>query len=261
MIRFSIITCTYNAAPVLQRTLDSVAQQTWTQVEHIIVDGASTDGTVDMIRNYHDKHNEAEEDEHVIVWASEPDRGLYDAMNKGIARATGDYVVFLNAGDVFPSPETLEHIFTDVNERCDSVLPAVLYGDTDIVDDAGRFIRHRRLAPPDDLTWRSFRKGMLVCHQAFYVRTDIAKAEPYDLHYRFSADVDWCIRVMKHAERQHLQLLRIPEVVVDYLDGGMTNRNHRASLRERFHVMCRHYGTIRTTLMHAWFVLRALVKK
>lgn len=261
MIRFSIITCTYNAAPVLQRTLDSVAQQTWTQVEHIIVDGASTDGTVDMIRNYHDKHNEAEEDEHVIVWASEPDRGLYDAMNKGIARATGDYVVFLNAGDVFPSPETLEHIFTDVNERCDSVLPAVLYGDTDIVDDAGRFIRHRRLAPPDDLTWRSFRKGMLVCHQAFYVRTDIAKAEPYDLHYRFSADVDWCIRVMKHAERQHLQLLRIPEVVVDYLDGGMTNRNHRASLRERFHVMCRHYGTVRTTLMHAWFVLRALVKK
>ena len=261
MIRFSIITCTYNAAPVLQRTLDSVAQQTWTQVEHIIVDGASTDGTVDMIRNYHDKHNEAEEDEHVIVWASEPDRGLYDAMNKGIARATGDYVVFLNAGDVFPSPETLEHIFTDVNERCDSVLPAVLYGDTDIVDDAGRFIRHRRLAPPDDLTWRSFRKGMLVCHQAFYVRTDIAKAEPYDLHYRFSADVDWCIRVMKHAERQHLQLLRIPEVVVDYLGGGMTNRNHRASLRERFHVMCRHYGTLRTTLMHAWFVLRALVKK
>lgn len=261
MIRFSIITCTYNAAPVLQRTLDSVAQQTWTQVEHIIVDGASTDGTVDMIRNYHDKHNEAEEDEHVIVWASEPDRGLYDAMNKGIARATGDYVVFLNAGDVFPSPETLEHIFTDVNERCDSVLPAVLYGDTDIVDDAGRFIRHRRLAPPDDLTWRSFRKGMLVCHQAFYVRTDIAKAEPYDLHYRFSADVDWCIRVMKHAERQHLQLLRIPEVVVDYLDGGMTNRNHRASLRERFHVMCRHYGTLRTTLMHAWFVLRALLKK
>lgn len=261
MIRFSIITCTYNAAPVLQRTLDSVAQQTWTQVEHIIVDGASTDGTVDMIRNYHDKHDETEEDEHVIVWASEPDRGLYDAMNKGILRATGDYVVFLNAGDVFPSPETLEHIFTDVNERCDSVLPAVLYGDTDIVDDEGRFLRHRRLAPPEELTWRSFQEGMLVCHQAFYVRTDIAKAEPYDLRYRFSADVDWCIRVMKHAERQQLQLLRIPEVVVNYLDGGMTNKNHRASLKERFHVMCRHYGTMHTILMHAWFVLRAVVKK
>ena len=261
MIKFSVITCTYNAERVLQRTLDSVAQQSWSQVEHVIVDGASKDATVDMIKRYYDKHNEADEDAHEIVWKSEPDRGLYDAMNKGIERATGDYVVFLNAGDVFPSPETLEHIFTDVNERCDSVLPAVLYGDTDIVDDAGNFLRHRRLAPPDNLNWRSFMHGMLVCHQAFYVRTDIAKAEHYDLRYRFSADVDWCIRVMKHAERQHLQLLRIPEVVVNYLDGGMTNRNHRASLNERFRVMCHHYGTVRTVLLHMWFVLRALLKK
>ena len=261
MIKFSIITCTYNAEHVLQRTLDSVAQQSWTQVEHIIVDGASTDGTVDIIKHYVAKQKADEDDEHSIVWTSEPDRGLYDAMNKGIARATGDYIVFLNAGDVLPSEDTLEHIFTDVNERCDSVLPAVLYGDTDIGDDDGRFMRHRRLAPPDDLTWRSFRHGMLVCHQAFYVRTDIAKAEAYDLRYRFSADVDWCIRVMKRAERMQLQLLRLPEVVVNYLDGGMTNSNHRASLMERFKIMCRHYGTLQTIVRHVWFVLRALFKK
>ncbi len=261
MIRFSIITCTYNAEHVLQRTLDSVAQQSWQQVEHIIVDGASKDGTVGVIRHYADTTQADEDCEHTVAWTSEPDRGLYDAMNKGIARATGDYIVFLNAGDVFPSPETLEHIFTDVNERCDSVLPAVLYGDTDIVDDDGRFLRHRRLAPPDTLSWRSFRHGMLVCHQAFYVRTDIAKAENYDLRYRFSADVDWCIRVMKRAEKMQLQLLRLPEVVVNYLDGGMTNHNHRASLMERFRIMCRHYGTVRTIGIHAWFVLRALLKK
>ena len=137
----------------------------------------------------------------------------------------------------------------------------MLYGDTDIVDDDGRFLRHRRLAPPDNLSWRSFRHGMLVCHQAFYVRTDIAKAENYDLRYRFSADVDWCIRVMKRAEKMQLQLLRLPEVVVNYLDGGMTNHNHRASLMERFRIMCRHYGTVRTIGIHAWFVLRALLKK
>lgn len=260
MIKFSIITCTYNAAGVLQRTLDSVAGQTWEHIEHIIVDGASKDATMDLVDAYRRRSDE-EETGHDIVVKSEPDRGLYDAMNKGLAMATGDYVVFINAGDKFPSDETLENISNDVNERSDGLLPAVLYGNTNIVDDSGRLLRPRRLAPPDNLTWRSFRHGMLVCHQAFYARTDIAQAEPYDLRYRFSADVDWCIRVMKRAEAERLPLLKLHEVVADYLDGGMTNKNHRASLAERFNVMRRHYGLFATIGMHAWFVARALLKK
>lgn len=260
MIKFSIITCTYNASEVLQRTLDSVMSQTWGQIEHIIVDGASKDSTVAMAEAYRRRSTE-EETEHDIIIKSEPDRGLYDAMNKGLQLATGDYVVFLNAGDVLPTDETLENISNDVNERSDGRLPAVLYGDTNIVDNNGELLRPRRLAPPDDLSWRSFRHGMLVCHQAFYVRTDIAKAEPYNLKYRFSADVDWCIRVMKRAEKEGLPLLRLPEVVVNYLDGGMTNKNHRASLIERFNVMRHHYGLMSTILMHIWFVARAVLKK
>lgn len=260
MIKFSIITCTHNASEVLQRTLDSVMSQTWGQIEHIIVDGASKDSTVAMAEAYRRRSTE-EETEHDIIIKSEPDRGLYDAMNKGLQLATGDYVVFLNAGDVLPTDETLENISNDVNERSDGRLPAVLYGDTNIVDNNGELLRPRRLAPPDDLSWRSFRHGMLVCHQAFYVRTDIAKAEPYNLKYRFSADVDWCIRVMKRAEKEGLPLLRLPEVVVNYLDGGMTNKNHRASLIERFNVMSHHYGLMSTILMHIWFVARAVLKK
>lgn len=260
MIKFSIITCTYNAAEVLQRTLDSVMSQTWGQIEHIIVDGASKDSTMAMAEAYRRRSAE-EETEHDIIIKSEPDRGLYDAMNKGLQLATGDYVVFLNAGDVLPTDETLENISNDVNERSDGRLPAVLYGDTNIVDNNGELLRPRRLAPPDNLSWRSFRHGMLVCHQAFYVRTDIAKAEPYNLKYRFSADVDWCIRVMKRAEKEGLPLLRLPEVVVNYLDGGMTNKNHRASLIERFNVMSHHYGLMSTILMHIWFVARAVLKK
>lgn len=260
MIKFSIITCTYNASEVLQRTLDSVMSQTWGQIEHIIVDGASKDSTMAMAEAYRRRSAE-EETEHDIIIKSEPDRGLYDAMNKGLQLATGDYVVFLNAGDVLPTDETLENISNDVNERSDGRLPAVLYGDTNIVDNNGELLRPRRLAPPDDLSWRSFRHGMLVCHQAFYVRTDIAKAEPYNLKYRFSADVDWCIRVMKRAEKKGLPLLRLPEVVVNYLDGGMTNKNHRASLIERFNVMRHHYGLMSTILMHIWFVARAVLKK
>ena len=260
MIKFSIITCTYNASEVLQRTLDSVMSQTWGQIEHIIVDGASKDSTMAMAEAYRRRSAE-EETEHDIIIKSEPDRGLYDAMNKGLQLATGDYVVFLNAGDVLPTDETLENISNDVNERSDGRLPAVLYGDTNIVDNNGELLRPRRLVPPDNLSWRSFRHGMLVCHQAFYVRTDIAKAEPYNLKYRFSADVDWCIRVMKRAEKEGLPLLQLPEVVVNYLDGGMTNKNHRASLVERFRVMRRHYGLLTTICMHIWFVVRAVLKK
>lgn len=194
-----------------------------------------------------------------MIVVSEKDRGLYDAMNNGIQKATGDYLVFLNAGDVFPSPDTLELVASSVGDG--EELPGVLYGNTDIVDDEGHFLRHRRLQPPERLTWRSFRQGMLVCHQAFYARTDLAKANPYNMQYRFSADVDWCIRVMKAAELQGLPLRNVDAVVVNYLDGGMTVKNHRASLRERFRLMRHHYGLLPTLAMHAWFVLRSALKK
>lgn len=258
MVVFSIITCTYNAESVLQRTLDSVLEQTYSHVEHIIVDGASTDATLDMVEAYKQK-SDAEDWCHEVRVKSEPDRGLYDAMNKGIQRATGQYVLFLNAGDTFPSADTLELVAESVGEGEEP--PAVLYGDTDVVDEEGRFLRHRRLSPPRRLTWRSFMKGMLVCHQAFYARTDLAKATPYDLHYRFSADVDWCIRIMRLARRRRLPMRNVGAVVVNFLDGGMTTTNHRASLKERFHVMAHHYGFVPTVIMHAWFVVRSLFKK
>lgn len=258
MVVFSIITCTYNAESVLQRTLDSVLEQTYSHVEHIIVDGASTDATLDMVEAYKQK-SDAEDWCHEVRVKSEPDRGLYDAMNKGIQRATGQYVLFLNAGDTFPSADTLELVAESVGEGEEP--PAVLYGDTDVVDDEGRFLRHRRLSPPRRLTWRSFMKGMLVCHQAFYARTDLAKVTPYNLHYRFSADVDWCIRIMRLARRRRLPMRNVGAVVVNFLDGGMTTTNHRASLKERFHVMAHHYGFVPTVIMHAWFVVRSLFKK
>lgn len=258
MVVFSIITCTYNAESVLQRTLDSVLEQTYSHVEHIIVDGASTDATLDRIEAYKQK-SDAEDWCHEVRVKSEPDRGLYDAMNKGIQRATGQYVLFLNAGDTFPSADTLELVAESVGEGEEP--PAVLYGDTDVVDNDGHFLRHRCLSPPRRLTWRSFMKGMLVCHQAFYARTDLAKATPYDLHYRFSADVDWCIRIMRLARRRRLPMRNVGAVVVNFLDGGMTTTNHRASLKERFHVMAHHYGFVPTVIMHAWFVIRSLVKR
>ena len=257
MIKFTIVTCTFNAEHELQRTLDSVFHQSYADVEHLILDGLSSDRSVEMAQTYKQRSDEARTGHEVVV-CSERDSGLYDAMNKGIARATGDYIVFLNAGDTFPSEATLEHIAHSIGDG--EALPGVIYGDTDIVNDEGRFLRHRRLQPSVKLTWRSFRNGMLVCHQAFYALTTLAKDNPYNLNYRFSADVDWCIRVMKEAERRHLTLKNVDEVVVNYLDGGMTEKNHRASLRERFSVMRRHYGLPLTLIMHVWFVVRQLKK-
>ena len=257
MIKFTIVTCTFNAEHELQRTLDSVFRQSYADVEHLILDGLSRDRSVEMAQTYKQRSDEARTGHEVVV-CSERDSGLYDAMNKGIARAAGDYIVFLNAGDTFPSEATLEHIAHSIGDG--EALPGVIYGDTDIVNDEGRFLRHRRLQPPAKLTWRSFRNGMLVCHQAFYALTTLAKDNPYNLNYRFSADVDWCIRVMKEAERRHLMLKNVDEVVVNYLDGGMTEKNHRASLRERFSVMRRHYGLPLTLIMHVWFAVRQLKK-
>ena len=254
MIRFSIVTITYNAERVLKRTLDSVCSQTYKGVEHLIIDGASKDETVKIAEAYQQKVS------YPVIIQSEPDHGLYDAMNKGLHKATGDYLVFLNAGDTLHADDTLTTLTSHLLPLTSHLSPAVIYGDTAIVDSEGKFLHLRRLRPPKQLTWRSFKQGMLVCHQAFYVRTDIAQQEDYDLQYRHSADVDWCIRVMKRAEEMRLPLVNTNTILADFMEGGNTTQNHRASLKERYQVMCHHYGKASTIVMHAWFLVRQLFR-
>ena len=258
MIRITYVTITYNAEKMLQRTLDSVLQQDYPDIVHLIIDGASTDGTLEMVNDYIE-HSNAANNGHRIQVTSEPDKGIYDAMNKGLRSLDGDYVCFLNAGDFLPSSYTVSRIVETISQRNDN--PAVLYGDTNIVDAAGHFLHPRRLSPPEHLTWKSFRHGMLVCHQAFYARTDFAIATPYDLHFRYSADVDWCIRIMKAAAKENVPLLNLHMVVVNYTEEGQTTLHHRESLLERYRVMNRHYGYLQTFFMHCWFVIRAIIKK
>jgi len=264
MIKFSIVTITYNAEAVVERTLNSILGQTYPQVEHIIVDGASRDDTLRMENRYKEV-SDGKVNGHVVSIKSEPDGGLYDAMNKGLGRITGDYVCFMNAGDTLPEPTTLEQIADKVRlfmvEDGDRELPAVLYGDTDWTDNDGNFVCHRPLTPPERLTWRAFSNGMLVCHQAFYARTDIARSTLFNLHYRHSADVDWCIRVMKEADKRGLSLLNLHATVALYQREGQTTKFRRASLFERFSVMRCHYGLPLTVLKHIWFVFRAIKRK
>lgn len=241
--KFSVITVCYNAEATIEDTIQSVISQTYHHVEYIIVDGASKDRTMDIVNRYR---------EHIAIVVSEPDKGLYDAMNKGIGLATGDYLCFLNAGDSFHEDDTLQQMVHSIHTP---QLPDVLYGETELVDHEGHFLRMRRLSAPEVLTWKSFRQGMLVCHQAFFPRRDLVM--PYDLRYRFSADFDWCIKIMKKSKVLHNTHLTL----IDYLAEGMTTRNHKASLKERFSIMTRHYGWTSTLAFHLWFVLRLLLKK
>ena len=250
-MKISIITVTYNAAATLERTLESVAVQSFEDKEHIIVDGASSDGTIEMIDAYRMRTKD-----YSVLTISERDKGLYDAMNKGLEMAHGDFVVFLNAGDCLHDADVLKSLEARV-ESAESEI-GVIYGDTDLVDIDQKRIGPRRLSPPERLTWKSFRRGMLVCHQSFYARRELCPK--YDLRYRFSADVDWCIRVMKAAEARGMSLIYINKVLTDYLDEGMTTKNHKASLLERFDVMKRHYGLATTIAMHVWFAVRGFLR-
>lgn len=242
--KFSIITVTYNAAAVVEPTLRSIISQSYNNYEFILVDGGSSDDTVSKVRESGVKAS------HIV---SERDKGLYDAMNKGIKLATGDYLCFLNAGDSFHSPDVLEKMVEAIDGE--ALLPDVLYGETAVVDDKRQFVRMRRLQAPEQLHWTSFKQGMLVCHQAFFARRDIAPE--YNLSYRYSADVDWCIRVMKRAKK----MLNVKITIIDYLQDGLSIQHHRASLMERFNIMCKHYGVLSTLMHHLWFILRALIKK
>lgn len=235
---FTIITVTFNAEATLPATLKSVAEQTCRLFEYVVMDGASRDRTVEIAGNSGIPQ---------LTVYSEPDKGIYDAMNKAMDRTEGEYLIFLNAGDTFHSPDTLQTM-------ADAILlndyPGIVYGQTDIVDAQRRRIAPRHLTAPEELTLASFADGMVVCHQAFCVLRRLAGR--YDLNYRFSADYDWCIRCLQHSRRN----CYIDRVIIDYLDEGVTTANHKASLKERFRIMARYYGFWPTLFRHIKFAFR-----
>jgi glycosyltransferase involved in cell wall biosynthesis len=226
--KLSVITVVYNGVKDIERTMLSVLNQTYSNIEYILVDGLSNDGTLEVINKYTDR----------IKLISEKDEGIYDAMNKGLAIATGDYVLFMNSGDEIYAPDTVAKVFAAADDA------DIYYGETEMIDDSGKSLGQRRHKAPVALTWRSFRYGMSVSHQAIYIKR--ALAEPYDRRYHLSADIDWIIRAAKKAKK----IVKVEGYVAKYLVGGMSKHKHRQSLQERFDIMKRYYGLVPTLFNH-----------
>lgn len=228
----------YNNVNHIERTIRSVIGQRYAPIEYLVIDGGSTDGTVAIIRRYADR---------ITRWISEPDRGIYDAMNKGLAMATGDYVLFMNSGDELYSPDTVAEVFAAAPDA------DIYYGETELFDEQGESLGLRRHGIPERFTWRSFRYGMNVGHQAIYVRRSIAA--PYDTRYKLSADIDWIIRAAKQARNA----VNTRRIVAKYLVGGLSKQRHWQSLRERFAILSRHYGLLPNLFNHSVITVNFLL--
>ncbi|HVW94747.1 MAG TPA: glycosyltransferase family 2 protein [Mucilaginibacter sp.] len=238
----SVITIVYNNVKDIERTILSVTRQSYPHIEYIVIDGQSTDGTLQIIQQYQN---------HIATLISEKDEGIYDAMNKGLAAVKGDYVIFMNSGDEFYASDTVAKVFATAADA------DIYYGETEMINNDGESLGQRRHKAPEAFTWRSFKYGMSISHQAIYIRRSLAG--PYDRKYQLSSDIDWIIRAAKKAKK----IVRVEGYVAKYLIGGMSKARHRQSLRERFDIMKRYYGLFPTLLNHlviafnlGWYWLR-----
>ena len=232
--KITVITVAYNAKSLIEQTIKSVLQQTLPGVEYILIDGASADGTLELIEKYHSQ----------LTVYSEKDKGIYDAMNKGLEKATGEYILFLNAGDQFAEPTTLANIFATAPSA------DVYYGNTKIIDKAGNTLGDRRLKPPASLNWKSLRFGMCVSHQSFIAKRELCEA--YNLSYKISADIDWMIRVLKKSQK----IVNVHQTISKFLEGGTSTKRRKLALKERFWIMMVHYGFIQTVCNHLYILIR-----
>ncbi|RZK87523.1 MAG: glycosyltransferase [Pedobacter sp.] len=227
--KLSVITIVFNNAKDIERTVLSVLNQSHKNIEYIVIDGASTDGTLNIIKKYENR---------LAKLISEKDKGIYDAMNKGLALATGDYVLFMNSGDEIYELDTVEKVFATTPNA------DIYYGETEMYDENWNSLGQRRHSAPKHFNWQSFKYGMNISHQAIYIKRSLT--EPYDLQYKYSADIDWIIKIAKKASN----IVNTHLYVAKYLVGGMSKQKHRESLKERFKIFSHYYGFAANVINH-----------
>lgn len=229
----SIITATFNAEEVLEETIMSVINQNYTAIEHIIIDGGSTDGTLNIIRKY---------ENYISYWISEPDKGLYDAMNKGISAAKGDWLNFLNAGDNYVGNEVLSNLFA---------LPltaTVVYGDINVLF-PDNSVSYRQAV---DLTYdQSIMFGMKVCHQAIFYHKSII--HPYDSSLKLKAE--WK-HLVETTRMKGFESKRFNFPIVYYRTGGMGAIKYNLNRKEFNQVFLELFGR-KTFFKHIFYFIKS----
>lgn len=227
-MKISIITTTFNSAATIKDTLESVNTQTYSNIEHIIVDGASTDKTLEIVRKYGKR---------VATVISEPDKGIYDAMNKGIKAATGDVVGILNSDDFFTSDDLLSVVAKTFQEnKIDA-----LYGDIHFVnpDNLNKTVRYysSKIFKPS-----LFRLGFMPAHPSFYMKRECyQKHGLYSLDYKIASDYDLLIRYL-YKEKLNYKYLEKDFVTMRTGGASTENLNSRITLNKEILRACKKYG-------------------
>jgi glycosyltransferase involved in cell wall biosynthesis len=229
--KVSVITVCYNAEAFLERTIQSVIAQDYPNIEYVVIDGASKDNTLAIAQRYAGR---------IATLVSEPDKSLYDAMNKGIQRATGDYVVFMNAGDCIATPQSLSRLMGGSNNA------DLVYSKAEFVDENGQHRPwHKKTPPPHQLNARSFMNGMVICHQCMLVKRSIAPQYDWQT-WKIAADINWSIEVMKQVKTAHFH----DAIFCHFLAGGVSDKRRRQAVKERFRISVQHFGLWSTLLVH-----------
>ncbi len=212
--KISVITVCFNSLEMLKKTMQSVDSQTYTNYEYIVIDGNSTDGTLDFLKNYEGK---------LTKYVSESDQGIYDAMNKGVKMSSGDYVIFLNAGDLFADATTLEKIFKDKIYDSD-----VIYGDV---------IKNGKIKPAEK---PHNAHKMYFCHQSCFTKLTCLRQFPFDTKYKMSADFNF-FKILTLNNKTFKQL-NIPIAIFDTT--GVSNTKRSKGLKENINVVNEHDNII-----------------
>lgn len=247
--KISVISITYNAEHFLEKTILSVLNQTCSDFEYILVDGASQDNTSSIIRHYAELVNK---DRFSIApdqfnWISEADKGLYDAMNKGLKMARGEFVWFINAGDKIYDENSLQLILNKLEESPQS---DVIYGQSLMIDQNDHPLGERHKTAPKKLNKNCLLRGLVVCHQSILVRKSITPE--YDLQYRISSDYDWVCKVLSLSK----QNTYIDHYLSRFMISGISAIHRKASLKERFRIMRKQFGLLPTVWAHFLLALR-----
>lgn len=209
-MKISVVTVSYNAIDLIEDTIKSVAAQTYPDVEYIVIDGASKDGTKELINRHSEK---------ISYWVSEPDKGIYDAMNKGIIMAAGDYINFMNAGDCFASDDVIEKFVESLQEGA-----TVVYGDTLQLRPDG--LKLSKALPCKFLS----HKGIL-CHQSAFISLPYHKSHLFDLNYKILADFNFFFNAY-NKDHKIFQQVDFTISKFDMTDCGLSKANYEKNYSE-----------------------------